>query len=114
MYLMEALALFSNNWQEKLSAGEDKKFLEMSIHPIGGDMHRWIMQNLTPVQIAELIMGNLEEIGMTEIAADRVAEFSTAGELLDCFEFHDFLADLFIGRSGNVQDDQPNCHDEVA
>ncbi|OHB27979.1 MAG: hypothetical protein A2X84_12100 [Desulfuromonadaceae bacterium GWC2_58_13] len=112
MYLMEALAVLVKDWQEKLKAGQATTPLDEVVQTLGGKMHRWIIPELTPVMVADLIMGNLEEMGMIEVAGEKVGEFQTSADLLSDLNLHDFLGELGgeNSRTGRNYDN----HDHVA
>jgi len=82
MYLMKALTILVEDWQEKLEAGKTRISVEEAAQTIGGENYQGITYAQTPRQMADLIYDDLVEVGSLDNAMEAVAQYQTQEELL--------------------------------
>lgn len=94
MYLMEVLAVLVKDWQENLEAGTETVSLDHVARLPGGNIHCWIMPDLAPAMVADLIMGGLDNIGMLEAAEEKASGYQNSAELRADLNLLGFLMEL--------------------
>ena len=103
MNLAEGLEILVEDWHDLHEDGGTKLSVEEVVGKLNIGSKNAIPQKLKPVQMAELIMNNLQQIpGALENAEKFMAQFESPDELLEEIDLDCLVSDLSISEDDDL------------
>ncbi|OEU72703.1 MAG: hypothetical protein BA869_01430 [Desulfuromonadales bacterium C00003107] len=83
MYLLEALTILVEEWNQMLENDKTRMSLNEVVQTLGGEAWRGIMPHLTPRQVANLIYDDLEAVDTLDAATEAIGQYQSEEQLLE-------------------------------
>ncbi len=107
MYLEEGLEILVREWMQLISAGETVLPLSGVVKILGGESWKAVNPELTPGEVAELILQDMDRLGLLNGAERVLSPFMTEDELLAETSLYDLMRESGMPEdSGGPREEQ--------